>query len=209
MRSEDEGKQKKVIIFLVIIIALFFLLGLIFNGHSSGKSSKKPTKTVTSSEKVAVQNKQTANNSEQANKVGGIKGTIDIAQLYPFIDPKASVASSTMANGTLPAASNGSNGLPAIPNYQPTPNVGSIPLPSIPSAPTMAASSMMPPGSLNGMKQNAVQGVLTSDSGKNMAIMSDGKVVQEGDTYGGERISYITGDGVHFDNGNDISYGVK
>lgn len=210
IRTQDESKQKKVVAILAAVLAVLFLLGSLLNGNSGEKASKKPIKTAASAEKVVVQNKQSVNVTEPAGKKGEIKGSVDIAQIYPFVDPNAGKGGVVMAaNGTMPAINSGSNGLPAIPNYQPVPNVGNIPLPAISNAPTMATNSMMPPGTINGMKQNVVQGVLTSDSGKNMAIMSDGKVVQEGDTYGGERISYITGEGVHFDNGNDISYGIK
>ena len=52
----------------------------------------------------------------------------------------------------------------------------------------------------------SVQGVLTGDDGENMAIMSDGRVVQEGDTYQDGRIAYIGGDGITFEDGHSISY---
>ena len=39
-----------------------------------------------------------------------------------------------------------------------------------------------------------------------MAIMSDGKVVSAGDNYNGNRIAYIGGDGIKFDNGHSIGY---
>lgn len=39
-----------------------------------------------------------------------------------------------------------------------------------------------------------------------MAIMSDGTVVSEGEYYNDNRISWIGGDGIHFENGESIKY---
>ena len=44
------------------------------------------------------------------------------------------------------------------------------------------------------------------DNGSNIAIMSDGKVVSEGDVYRDNRIAYIGGDGITFDNGTKVRY---
>ena len=40
-----------------------------------------------------------------------------------------------------------------------------------------------------------------------MAIMSDGSVVYEGETYQDGRIAYIGGDGITFDDGSSLKYG--
>lgn len=86
--------------------------------------------------------------------------------------------------------------LPVIPGR------GSVPIPSsnIPSS-APSSSAPAPQGS-----SASVQGVLTGDDGENMAIMSDGRVVQEGDTYQDGRIAYIGGDGITFEDGHSISY---
>ena len=86
--------------------------------------------------------------------------------------------------------------LPAIPR----PNIPVIPTPnpsgfSIPSK--ASAKPTPPPG---------VQGILTSDDGSSMAIMSDGSIVSEGDVYHDGRIAWIGGEGIHFDNGTSILY---
>ena len=86
--------------------------------------------------------------------------------------------------------------LPAIPGR------GSVPIPSG-NMPSPAPSSSAP-ASQGGSA--SVQGVLTGDDGENMAIMSDGRVVQEGDTYQDGRIAYIGGDGITFEDGHSISY---
>lgn len=89
---------------------------------------------------------------------------------------------------------------------------GSIPLPKIPNmgAGMPAVGSVaMPPVNLPGSSAAAsttVQGVLTSDDGKNMAIMSDGRVVSEGESFQDGRIAYIGGDGIHFEDGHTLGY---
>ena len=49
-----------------------------------------------------------------------------------------------------------------------------------------------------------VQGVITTDNGKNIAIMSNGEVLSEGERYLDGRIAYIGGDGIEMDNGRKI-----
>ena len=49
-----------------------------------------------------------------------------------------------------------------------------------------------------------VQGIITTDSGKNIAIMSNGEVLTEGERYLDGRIAYIGGDGIEMDNGKKI-----
>ena len=56
-------------------------------------------------------------------------------------------------------------------------------------------------------QQASVQGVITGEDGENMAIMSDGSVVSEGETYQDGRIAYIGGDGITFDDGSSLKYG--
>ena len=85
---------------------------------------------------------------------------------------------------------------PAIPGR------GSVPIPSG-NMPSPAPSSSAPASQGDSA---SVQGVLTGDDGENIAIMSDGRVVQEGDTYQDGRIAYIGGDGITFEDGHSISY---
>jgi len=49
-----------------------------------------------------------------------------------------------------------------------------------------------------------VQGIITADNGKNIAIMSNGEVLTEGERYLDGRIAYIGGDGIEMDNGKKI-----
>ena len=129
----------------------------------------------------------------------------DITSVNPFIEMSAlsKAAAQTASNASKvsntahfsSSAPVGNIPLPQIPNMQGRlPQVGTASMPSgnIPAAPAASASS--------------VQGVLTGGSGKNMAIMSNGQVVSEGDTFQDGRIAYIGGDGVHFEDGHVLGY---
>lgn len=126
----------------------------------------------------------------------------------PFIDlSELRIASTngknTIPNGAAVSSASGNNGLPQIPSGYPRPNVGNIPLPSIPGG------ANVPPMVTAQASQTAptsVKGVFTGNNGNNMAIMSDGKIVSTGDTYQDGRIAYIGGDGIQFDDGHTISY---
>lgn len=87
--------------------------------------------------------------------------------------------------------------LPAIPSI---PAPSSVPLPAIPAAPVQPGQAPASSGPVT------VQGILTGDGGENLAILSDGRVVSEGDSLGSDRIAYIGGDGIQFDNGHTIDY---
>lgn len=86
--------------------------------------------------------------------------------------------------------------LPAIPNRNALPEVGAVPLP--PPAPAMAV--------LGVGRQPRVAGVCVSDKGTNTAILNDGTVVSAGQNYGDNRIAWIGGDGIHFDDGSHLPY---
>lgn len=113
-----------------------------------------------------------------------------ISTKNPFIDP--SLLPKQSRNGTHAA-------LPSIPQTAPAP-VGNVPVPAVPGQP------VLPPEGTGAKPPLGVQGVLTGGKNGNMAIMSDGTVVTEGDTYQDQRIAYIGGDGVTFDNGHHLDY---
>lgn len=93
----------------------------------------------------------------------------------------------------------GTSGLPAIPQgATPPPSVGSIPKPSIPDKPIAAAKEPS--------AKVTVTGIVIGKDGGNIAILSDGTVVTEGETYKDGRIAYIGGDGIHFDDGETMEY---
>lgn len=116
---------------------------------------------------------------------------VDIAAIYPFY-----IESAKESPAIASPSPNSSGNLPAIPAYQPSPKVESIPIPGMP--PTMLPIPQAP-------NEGKIQGVFVGESGKNMAII-DGKIVSEGDFYSDGRIAYIGGDGIKFDNGKTIQY---
>ena len=51
-------------------------------------------------------------------------------------------------------------------------------------------------------------GLITKPNGESIAIMGDGTVLSEGDTYKGDRrVTFIGGDGITFDDGNTVPFG--
>lgn len=83
----------------------------------------------------------------------------------------------------------------------------SVPLPAIPRNGNVPSPSVrMPSSSAAGGSNPTVQGVLTGDDGSNIAILSDGRVVEAGDKIGNDSISYIGGDGIQLNNGHSLDY---
>lgn len=201
---KDESTQKKLLVpllllFVIVCGATANQLGLFNKGNppvSSSKSQPAPVKTATLS----------AVSADTAGEM--TKAKFDIAQSNPFVADKSVGVPPVAPAGTMAAApqANINGSLPVIPGYQPRPNVGSVPIPSMPPIP---GSGYVGEPQVATAPQNAVKGVFTGNDGKNMAIMSDGKIIQEGDNYGGNRITAISGNGIQFDNGNNISYGIK
>lgn len=109
---------------------------------------------------------------------------------------------------SLPAIPSGGGG--STPSYTPSSVPRSMPLPAIPQSPVAAGSTPQQapkPPSAPKQPQASVSGVFTGEDGKNMAVMSDGTVVAEGESYQDGRIAFIGGDGITFDNGKTIPYG--
>ena len=90
-----------------------------------------------------------------------------------------------------------SGGLPAIPR----PNLPSIPTPN-PNGFNVPGGSVPSPT----VVEPEVQGILSSGDGSAMAMMSDGTILSEGDTYRDGRIAWIGGEGIHFDDGSSMLY---
>ncbi len=88
--------------------------------------------------------------------------------------------------------------LPAIPQNTPVPAVSNVPIPPPPSG---VAIPTPPGGDASGP---TVTGFIESSNGDRIALMSDGKVVNEGDTYNGNTIAYIGGGSVQFDDGKTL-----
>lgn len=79
-----------------------------------------------------------------------------------------------------------------------------LPLPNIPTPDLQAANQPMP----DAARDEAVRGVFIG-GGRNMAILLDGSLVQEGEAYRESRITVIDQSGITLENGCKIAYGVK
>lgn len=159
------------------------------------------------------QTQQTASQMKQTDSESEIihlsKPSLEaLLKINPFVEVKS------VAEGTAePENRTVSVPLPAIPRSSgsaspPSRNVN-VPLPAIPghsSVSIPAPGKAMPAPAAVPKASATVQGVLTGENGENMAIMSDGCVVQEGDTYQDGRIAYIGGDGITFEDGHRINY---
>lgn len=132
----------------------------------------------------------------------------DIFSINPFIEIKefdinqsnvqemAANYNASRPELRAPAMPHASNiPLPVIPGRSP----GRIELPANPANNHPGAVQQAPQGRIE------VAGIAMGDNG-NVAIMSDGRVVSEGDTYQDNRIAYIGGDGITFENGTSIKY---
>lgn len=109
----------------------------------------------------------------------------DIAQSYPFyIEPENTASAALQAKSSA--------ALPMIPSYQPRPN---LPKPMIPEFPQGKAQ-----------EEAEIKGVFVGGGNKNIAILNNGKIVEEGDVYQNNKIAYIGGDGIHFENGTTMKY---
>lgn len=203
--TEKSSRAKKLVV--VNLVGIGFLGGLFLYTHMDDRpaAQQNPQQTATQS----------------------TKKTLPPLNLAAYANPFVDVQAVKKDGGTIPA-----NGpLPQIPAMQQSQHIqasvsssvpaihGSAPLPSLPAIPqnptpnVPAASSMpLPPNAPNAQtpkpsQQASVQGVVTGEDGENMAIMSDGSVVSEGETYQDGRIAYIGGDGITFDDGSSLKYG--
>ncbi len=184
-----EGMERKRFFFLLAVIIICGFLTLKGVAERIGADNNV---AVPSSEPVAAIEKAPPSSSS-VNDVIDKKGTPPsqvavLQQKNPFVDPSS--LPKQMRNDPLPA----------IPQSAPAP-VGQVPVPAVPRQPVQ-----VPAGVPGGSAAIAVQGVLTGGRNGNMAIMSDGTVVTEGDTYQDQRIAYIGGDGITFESGQRLDY---
>lgn len=139
----------------------------------------------------------------------------DSFNVNPFVEASAAPVIGADGQMTLPPAGSSTvrampgggggyhyNGvLPAIPYSMPRPNLPTFQMPA--HAP--ASSGSTPAASAPASAGPLVSGVMTGGNG-NIAIMGDGSVVSEGETYNNKRIAFIGGDGIQFDDGSSIQY---
>ena len=120
----------------------------------------------------------------------------------PFVEANSMLSAAPGSpNSTMPSLSGEMRSIPVSAKAMPA--IPSVPRPEISAPPP--SSIPLPNGMQGGGNPASVQGVITgSNPEDNVAIMGDGTVVSVGETYHDGRIAYIGGDGITFDNGQQI-----
>lgn len=119
----------------------------------------------------------------------------------PFIDLSMLHGYVTASSGSMDLPHFGGNGNMALPNV-PRPDVSPDLLPSpgeirTPAGPVGSAASAPP----------TMGGIIKASDGSAIAIMGDGTVLSEGDSYKGDRrVTFIGGEGIQFDDGDSIAF---
>lgn len=213
LAAENTGDSSKS--HLTTNIALFCVL-VVITGTGAyiirSNNKDKPVSTFQSAKKTTVKNTDTAPTP------GEVKVAYGNVMINPFVDlgemkNKVKQEEAKARKATIPPpirsaeSDEASSFLPAIPSFTPpsqpanaahkVQKVGSIPAPlgGRPSEETPAQSGPV-----------EVQGILMGNDGSSMAILSDGSVVETGDTYKDGRIAYIGGDGIKFDDGSSMQF---
>ena len=186
--------KKRIAIMIGIMIALsIYTLSDISNQSSPEPYTAAKTSTGTSINESSDEATAAATNTSELQIVS-INPFIELKEFDPTVQNISDMTNtSSYENSSTTGARPSNIPLPAIPhynghiNYQERPQ--SIPAPAIkPEQPI------------------TVQGIGIGNSGNSIAILSDGRVVSEGDIYKDGRIAYIGGDGITFDNGKKLQY---
>lgn len=188
--------KKRIAIMIGIMIALsIYTLSDISNQSSPEPYTAAKTSTGTSINESSDEATAAATNTSELQIVS-INPFIELKEFDPTVQNISDMTNtSSYENSSTTGARPSNIPLPAIPhynghiNYQERPQ--SIPEPAIAIKPEQPIT---------------VQGIGTGNGGNNIAILSDGRVVSEGDTYNDGRITYIGGDGITFDNGEKLQY---
>lgn len=134
--------------------------------------------------------KQLPAKSIKPKEVRKPQAVVAIGKADPFFRDRQEIRKSPNAAMKVPAQG---SALPQIPNVE----FAEVP------AGTMPLPEFAP---MKEKRQLSIQGVLQGGEGKSMAILSDGRVVQVGDSYENSRIAVIGGDGIALANGEKIAY---
>ena len=193
--------KKRIAIMSGIMIALtIYTLSDISNQPSPEPYTAAKTSTSTSTQANESSGEAVAaatNNSER--QIVNINPFVELKEFDPTVQNISDITNTSSyenSSTTRARPARPSNiPLPAIPNYNEHINYQERPQ-SIPE-PAIAIKPEQP---------ITVQGIGTGSGGNNIAILSDGRVVSEGDTYNDGRITYIGGDGITFDNGEKLQY---
>lgn len=186
--------KKRIAIMIGIMIALsIYTLSDISNQSSPEPYTAAKTSTGTQINESSDEATAAATNTRELQIVS-INPFIELKEFDPTVQNISDMTNtSSYENSSTTGARPSNIPLPAIPhynghiNYQERPQ--SIPAPAIKPE-----------------QHITVQGIGIGNSGNSIAILSDGRVVSEGDTYKDGRIAYIGGDGITFDNGKKLQY---
>lgn len=193
---KNNKKHKKIFYCSCLVIAVV-LLGIRYSDFSDNISENVTQPGNAVYESAPQPPRPVAQNNGNNSLMTDAFATILLGEesSNPFVEVGDLIVDKDNPNQPVMAKKNGSSsgGLPAIPK----PNLPGIPTPSGFSSPSVPVTPAAPP---------AVQGILSANDGSAMAIMSDGSILKEGDTYQDGRIAYIGGEGITFDNGTSILY---
>ena len=188
---------------LLMLILLGLLGGIIFFAYqyvmTEGEEEFSPTEII----ETAVAKEKPA----ERKKVKAEKAVAMTIPTNPFISSKElsakateKISSTTEVKTEVQSQSPTQMVLPQIPKTQ----VVQSQQIKMPETRTIVNPMTMETKEVPVQNEGNVQGVITTDNGKNIAIMSNGEVLSEGERYLDGRIAYIGGDGIEMDNGRKI-----
>ena len=195
-------KQMAILGCLTVVLLIFIVYSAFLSSEkvpysapdASIEHNNMPAEQTESGQQAAGQGSEKSSQLPAAGRIFTVNPFIELKE---FDISKDNIADMSAAHNpdTVPAMPRNTN----------------IPLPAIPNHPMQAGRTNInnPPSNQPDMQPSeriAVQGIVTGDGGSNIAIMSDGRVVSEGDVYRDNRIAYIGGDGITFDNGTKLKY---
>jgi hypothetical protein len=172
---------------IVLIVVIYSYLYTLFFPDVESMPLSSPKVADADRQKLQANDNKAAEKNEKEQEK---QAKEDAAEISPFLDLRDIKLAASMSENKKAMP----NELPAIPNRQQ----------SLSSLPQQRVS--LPPSIKETKKEAAVKGVLTTENGSNIAIMSDGSVLEAGDTYNDGRIAYIGGDGIMFADGKKIEY---
>lgn len=205
---EIENKKKAGAYLAVMAICVGFTAVNLVGKASRALSPTQPNKTqaqTTVKQNAPIPIEDKSQNITIGNSVLSLDNLLAVNPFVEMnnIDPLENSEKAREQNQRIRVTQEGSGEHPVT--YGPT---GSIPLPNIGSAGKpldMEIPTMPGAGSVRG-DRSSVKGIMSDEYGNAMAIMSDGKIIQSGDTYNGNTVSEVNDGGVIFDDGSTLAY---
>lgn len=197
------------VLVLLVMLGMFFGMAYFVLGGSNSSESVEPVENNSSSASTDDGREMLSDTDPVFQnpfvEVAGLsKAEIgpDGKPVLPAMKEAQNKVTPRASSPYVPSASYSSGVLPAIPYRGSAPSMPSFTPPAMPQAPSASAPAASAPAKPRG----GISGVLTGEDGNNMAIMNDGTVVSQGETYNDNRIAYIGGDGIRFEDGTSIPY---